>query len=69
MNIGTRVKIRKDSEYYQCNNKYNPKDMEGTITQNNRGSSHKYQVTWDNEEYNSYREIDLEQTNYSPEIY
>jgi len=60
MKTGDRVKINQSSEYYGSTPS-NPKEMNGTITQNevvsNRG--HNFAVSWMNGESNFYREEDL----------
>lgn len=58
---GDRVKIIPGTEYYNKGSN-NPKDVVGTITQDNRGSVLKYKVSWDNGGNNTYGDKDLELT-------
>jgi len=63
LKIGTKVRIRKDSEYYIDNQPNNPKDINGKIIINNCDTSHNYKVEWSNSKTNYYREKDLEEIN------
>ena len=60
--VGTVVKIAKSSVYYRDGDSRNPKDIVGTITDNNHGGndSHLYWVQWSNEKGNDYKHKDLE---------
>ena len=60
--VGTVVKIAKSSEYYREGDSSNPKDIVGTITENNLGGddNHLYWVHWSNEKGNDYKHEDLE---------
>jgi hypothetical protein len=64
--IGTKVRIKKDSVYYNRNTRDNPKHVIGYIYGYKEYSGYfdKYYyfiyVVWDNKGYNSYRIIDLE---------
>lgn len=60
MKVGDRVKISVDSEYYIDNDTWNPKDIEGTITNSNEYIPLPFMVKWDNGESNSYHSYDLE---------
>lgn len=65
-NVGDKVRIAKTSEYYYGDStSSNPKDIEGIVTDNDRGDGHDfpYLVTWDNGTDNSYQESDLELVN------
>lgn len=63
--IGDKVRIRKDSEYYIDNTKNNPADIVGEIYEIVVAYDHNYYVNWENGGDNSYREEDLELTNFS----
>ena len=61
-NIGDKVVISRDSEYYGENPNWNPTDsVIGTIIEihPNDPSLHYYSVDWGNECFNTYREEDL----------
>lgn len=58
-NIGDRVRIIKNSRYYGEDTN-NPKDVSGTVIDNNQSTSMRYRVEWDNNSSNSYHPYDLE---------
>lgn len=60
--VGTVVRIAKTSGYYGGDeDSSNPKDIDGTITKNDRIScgDHIYWVVWTNGSSNDYRHSDL----------
>ncbi len=57
--IGDKVRINKDSFYYNFGTKNNPKDIKGIISKF-IGLPIPIRVKWNNDEENSYNEIDLE---------
>lgn len=57
---GDRVKITSTSKYYVSNEIDNPKDLSGTIFENNQSNSLNYGVKWDNNTTNGYSVDDLE---------
>jgi len=60
--VGSTVRLKKGTEYYQENSNRNPSDINGTLSMV-RGqvySDYIYNVVWDNGEWNHYRPIDLE---------
>jgi hypothetical protein len=64
--VGTKVKIRKDSKYYNRNTKNNPKDTIGYLDYYNDNNDiikindYILFINWNNGKNNSYRIIDLE---------
>ena len=58
--IGKRVRIHKDSMYYNEMSRRNPKDIDGVITEFFDDNDYIFVVIWDNKEYNHYRPKDLE---------
>ena len=64
-NVGDRVRIKLTSRYYN-NTSSNPKDVVGTIIDDNHSSDMKYRVSWDNHSGNSYDYEDLELFNVIP---
>lgn len=58
--IGDKVKIRKDSKYYDRVEPSNPKDTIGTICQLYETHSYNYQVKWPAGAKNAYNDFDLE---------
>lgn len=58
--VGDIVRIGKESEYYECDWRDNPKDMNGVITEfYEYGDDTRIMVVWDDGETNSYVELDL----------
>lgn len=66
LNVGTKVKIKKSSQYYKYNDEYNPRTV-GTIIQILGEHLHQYRVQWDTKT-NSYSSEDLKEA-YQYEIY
>lgn len=60
--VGSKVKITDTSEYYSHGTPSNPRDMVGTVTEDNRKvtAGYVYRVKWSNGCYNSYKVGDLE---------
>ena len=56
--VGDRVRISKDSEYYRDGQESNPKDVTGTVSEEEE-DEYCYRVDWDNGESNTYRINDL----------
>jgi hypothetical protein len=56
--VGDIVRIAKTSGYYTGSD-MNPKDMDGRVMKVGSSDDHTYQVVWNNNVENSYREIDL----------
>lgn len=57
---GDRVRISKDSEYYDRSQQSNPSNCIGTVTKCDADGYFTTEVKWDNGEYNSYRDYDLD---------
>jgi hypothetical protein len=59
-NVGDRVRIKNTSSYYVDNDKDNPKNINGIITEYNVCYYLPVCVKWENGGYNCYNESDLE---------
>lgn len=57
--IGARVILNVNSNYYKDARSDNPRDVIGTVVDDIRDGDHLYEVKWDNDEYNYYRDEDL----------
>jgi hypothetical protein len=57
--VGDRVRIKNTSSYYVDNDRDNPKNINGIITEYDT-SGLPVSVKWDNGGYNGYNESDLE---------
>ena len=61
--VGAKVKIKRSSKWYRCEDLSNPKDTTGTIISFNLGADlegdFSTNVDWGNGWFNCYRSIDL----------